>query len=213
MNAGPVVDDRVSPTAAAPHLAARPASEAARGARAAVAFVACVAAAGWLAAYAWRHRPLAAELDAAPYALDDAAWRSVRAIASPSSRSCPRAVSVVILYVTRSCVHCRAELARWSSLVRAKSAALRCTALAVVTAPDQAAAPAHWLPAELVPALLLDHDGVVARALNVRLVPLAAYVTGVGVVIAKVVGETSVEATTRRLADLDRIALAGTGDR
>jgi hypothetical protein len=59
----------------------------------------------------------------------------------------------------------------------------------------------------------LDHDGVVARALNVRLVPLAAYVTGVGVVIAKVVGETSVEATTRRLADLDRIALAGTGDR
>ena len=88
---------------------------------------------------------------------------------------------------------------------------MRCTGLAVVAAPGNATTPASWLPAALASTLVVDNDGAVARALSVRLVPLAAYVTSTGVVIAKVAGETSEATTSRHLADLRSISHAGTG--
>jgi hypothetical protein len=54
--------------------------------------------------------------------------------------------------------------------------------------------------------LLWDHDGTVARALNVRLVPLAAYVTRQGVAVSRVVGEASDSLTRRHLLELHRIS-------
>jgi hypothetical protein len=83
--------------------------------------------------------------------------------------------------------------------------------VAVVAAPSRAISLPHWLPTELASTLLWDHDGTVARALDVRLVPLAAYVASKGVVIAKVVGETSEVLTNRHLADLRRTSDASRG--
>jgi hypothetical protein len=200
-----------SPNAAAPGFPARPAFGLWVRARAAVAFIACLTALGSLGSYAWRHRLQAAGLGAAPFTLDPAAWRAVRSVAASDDPSCRRAVPVVILYVSGSCSHCRAELARWSRLVRDRTGELRCTGLAVVAAQDGGVSSEAWLPAELASTLLWDHDRAVARALNVRLVPLAAYVTGNGVVIASVAGESSEASTKLRLRDLRRISDAGTG--
>lgn len=211
MTAGCDIDGTRSTTAAAPGLPARPAFGGRIRARAAVAFVVCLTALGSLGSYAWRHRIQAAGLDASPFRIDVAAWRSVLTVAAARNPSCPPAVPVVILYVSGSCVHCRAELGRWSHLVRAGKEELRCTGLAVVAAPNSSASPAAWLPTELAATLLWDHDGAVARALHVRLVPLAAYVTSAGIVIAKVAGETSEASTSRHLVDLRRISDAGTG--
>jgi hypothetical protein len=176
-----------------------------------VAFVVCAGALGSLGSYAWRHRVQSAGLDAAPYAIDGTAWRSLRTVAGPKDPSCPRPAPVAILYVSGSCVHCRAELARWSHLVRNGSEELRCIGLAVVAAQNGGVSPAGWLPAELTSTLLWDHGADIAHALQVRLVPLAAYVTNAGIVIVKVAGESSEATTLRHLVDLRRISDAGTG--
>jgi hypothetical protein len=88
-----------------------------------------------------------------------------------------------------------------------------CIGLAVVAVPGEANSLQHWLPAELTSRLLWDHDGTVARALKIRLVPFAAYVTSNGVVIARVVGEASEATTSRHLADLRRVSDADRGTR
>ncbi|MFI5244207.1 MAG: hypothetical protein ACHQQR_03200 [Gemmatimonadales bacterium] len=198
--------------AAAPDFPARPAFRGRIRARAAVAFIVCLSALGSVGSYAWHHRVRAAGLDASPFKIDVAAWRAVLAITA-TDPSCPRSVPVVILYVSGSCVHCRSELARWSGLMRSANRAMSCIGLVVAAAPGNDPAPATWLPAELERTLVWDHDRTIARALNVRLVPLAAYVTGAGVVIARVAGEASETSTVRRLADLRHSSAAGTGVR
>jgi hypothetical protein len=198
--------------AAAPGFPARPALRGRFRARAAIAFIACLSALGSVGSYAWHHRVQAAGLDTSPFEIDLAAWRTVQAVTAGDPR-CPRSVPVVILYVSGSCVHCRAELARWSGLVRSADGAMSCIGLAVAAAPGNATAPATWFPAELDRTLLWDHDRTIARALNVRLVPLAAYVTSAGIVIARVAGEADEASTIRRLADLRRSSAAGRGVR
>jgi hypothetical protein len=197
---------------AAPDYPARPAFRWRNHARAAVAFIACLSALGSVGSYAWHHRVEAAGLDASPFKIDVAAWRTVQAVAAGDPR-CPRSVPVVILYVSGSCVHCRAELARWSGLMRSANVAMSCIGLVVAAAPGNETAPATWLPAELARTLVWDHDHTIARALKVRLVPLAAYVTGAGIVIARVAGQASEASTIRRLGDLRRNAGTGTGVR
>jgi hypothetical protein len=76
----------------------------------------------------------------------------------------------------------------------------------VVTAPAGDATTPDWLPQELRSTLLWDHDAAVAHALDVRFVPLAAYVTESGVTIARVVGETSDSSTALHLSELRRIS-------
>ena len=213
MTAGTVIDDLASPTAVAPDSPARPAFGVRIRTRAAVALLACVASLGSLGSYAWRHRVQASGLEAPPFKIDDAAWRSVLTVAAITEPSCPPSVPLVILYVSGSCLHCRAELLRWSNLVRSGKLEMPCIGLAVVAAPSKVNSPPHWLPAELTSRLLWDHDGTVARALKIRLVPFAAYVTSNGVVIARVVGEASEATTSRHLADLRRVSDADRGTR
>lgn len=206
-----IIDDSGSPIAAPPTSPARSAIGVRSRARAAVVVLASCASLGSLASYAWRHRVEASGLDAPPFRIENAAWRSVLTVAATREPSCPPSIPVVILYVSGSCVHCQAELRRWSNLVRSGAPQLSCIGLAVVAAPSKATSPPHWLPTEIASTLLWDHDGTVARALDVRLVPLAAYVTSKGVVIARVVGETSEVLTSRHLADLRRTSDASRG--
>jgi hypothetical protein len=200
-----------STTAAAPVTPARPAVGARLRVPAAAALAACLVSLAGFGRYEWRHRPVAAALDTAPFKIGDAAWRSVLTVATTTESSCPPSVPVVIVYVSKSCLHCRAELERWANLVRTGAPQLSCIGLAIVAAPARSAALADWLPRELAPALLWDHDGTVARTLDVRLVPLAAFVTSTGVVTARTVGEASEASTSGRLAELRRISGARRG--
>ena len=206
-----ITDDSGSPIAASPTSPARPAIGVRSRARAAVVVLASCASLGSLGSYAWHHRVEANGLDAPPFKIEDAAWRSVLTVAATKEPSCPPSIPVVILYVSGSCVHCQAELRRWSNLVRSGAPQLSCIGLAVVAAPNKATSPPQWLPTDLASTMLWDHDGTVARALDVRLVPLAAYVTSKGVVIAKVVGETSEVSTSRHLVYLRRASDSSRG--
>lgn len=206
-----IINDSGSPIAAPPTSPARSAIGVRARARATVVVLASCASLGSLGSYAWRHRIEASGLVAPPFKIENTAWRSVLTVAATREPSCPPSIPVVILYVSGSCVHCQAELGRWANLVRRGAPQLSCIGLAVVAAPGKATSPPHWLPTEIASTLLWDHDGTVARALDVRLVPLAAYVTSKGVVIAKVVGETSEVLTSRHLADLRRTSDASRG--
>jgi hypothetical protein len=188
--------------AAAPDVPARRAARAGVRTFAAALLVAGTAAAVWLGSFAWRHRVGAAARDTSPFALSDTVWRSIRAVARTTGPSCPPSVPVAVLYVSRSCVHCEAELQRWAGLVRRGAAELACVAVAVVAPFAQRSAARDWPPPELAQSLLWDRDGVVARALDARLVPIAAFVTATGVVRVRAVGESSEAATIERLRRL-----------
>ncbi|MFI5233507.1 MAG: hypothetical protein ACHQSE_13440 [Gemmatimonadales bacterium] len=192
--------------AAAPERSARRA--AGRGARACAAalLVAVACSAAWLGSFAWRHRVAGAARDTAPFALTDSVWRSVRTVARASGTSCPPRVPVAVLYVSRSCVHCEAELERWAGLVRRRAPELTCVAVAVVAPLAERSTANAWPVAELAAALLWDRDGSIARALDARLVPVAAFVTSAGVVSARSVGESSESATLDRLRSLRRLS-------
>jgi hypothetical protein len=207
----PDLDQLRARTAAAPATPARPAFGTRFRGRAAVTLLACGASLATLATYAWRHRIQPSGVDAPPFRLPEAAWRSVLSVAARTGASCPPSVPAVILYVSGSCSHCQAELARWSNRVLGEDPRLECLRLAVVAASGDDASPPPWLPASLASTLLRDHGGTVARALGVRLVPLAAYVTAEGVVISRVAGEASDAQTGRSLVELRRTSEASRG--
>lgn len=193
-----------------------PARSAAGGVRRALALVAITASVCALAAvgtFAWRHRVDASGLAAPPFKLAEPAWRSVLTVAAVSDRSCPASTALVILYVSSTCSHCKAELERWSKLVRTQSPQLSCVGIVVAAAPGRVAPPSSWLPKELSTSLLWDHDRDLAKELGVRLVPLAAFVTQEGVVISTAIGEASEDATARRLAELRRASVSTRGAR
>jgi hypothetical protein len=201
---GPDITNQESPIAAAPELSARRAIGVRARAIAGAVVVACVAAAGWLGTFAWRHRIEPGALNAAPLKLDGAVWRSVLTVARAPGQPCPPSKPVAILYVSRTCVHCEAELERWAHLVRSGAAQLSCIGIAVVAPFARTAQANDWLPPELAPMLLWDRDGSIARTLDARLVPLVAFATGTGAVTARSVGESSEAATLQRLVELRR---------
>lgn len=174
--------------------------------------VACVAAGGgWLTVFAWRHRVASSLRDRSPFALEDTVWRTVKAAARVSGRRCPPNVPVAVLYVSRSCVHCEAELARWGQLVRDGAPEVACVAIAVV-APYAKSSPAGvWLPPELSNRLKWDRDGAIGRAVDARLVPVVVFVTSTGVVRARTVGESSEAATLERLRTLRSLSTIESG--
>jgi hypothetical protein len=198
---GPAIDSRPQ-GAAAPERSARRAAGAGLRAAAGALLIGAAAAMGSLGAYAWRHRIAPAARVATPFALDDTVWRSVRSVARTTGESCPPSVPVAVLYVSQSCVHCEAELERWAGLVRRGSAELACVAIAVVAPFTRVAVADGWPPPELAKMLLWDRDGSIARALDARLVPVAAFVTSAGVVHVRAVGESSEAATVERLRSL-----------
>jgi hypothetical protein len=190
--------------AAAPESPARRAIGVRARALAGTVLIACVTAVAWLGVYAWHHRIEPVTLDPAPFKLGEAAWRSVLSVARAPGQPCPPSTPVAILYVTRTCVHCAAELARWAHLVRRGAPELACIGIAVVAPLASTTAASDWLPPELAPMLLWDRDGSIARTLDARLVPLVAFATPTGVVTARSVGESPEAATIRRLVALRR---------
>ena len=175
-------------------------------ARAATVVLTAAAALAALSALAWGHRIDPHAFEQRRFKLPSATWRSVLSAAETPSRRCPAATPIVVLYVSSTCTHCAAELRRWAELVRTNSSALGCIGIVVSSAPNGADRSTKWLPTELVPMLLWDHDRSIARALDVRLVPVATYVTTKGVAISRVVGEASESSTGGHLADLRRIS-------
>lgn len=164
---------------------------------------------GW---FAWRHRLAPAVRDRSPFPLDQNVWNSIRTVAREPRVPCTPPVPVAALYVSRSCTHCEAELRRWAAMIRSGAPEFNCVAVAVV-APYADRSGDEWLPGELSQSLLWDRDGTVARALDARLVPLAAFVTSAGVVHARAVGESSESATLERLRSLSWFATIERGGR
>jgi hypothetical protein len=146
-----------------------------------------------------------------PFTLDPAAWRSVLLVAATKDASCPASVPIVVLYVSASCPHCQAELQRWSTLLHDRAPQARCIGFAVAATPGAGSANLGWVPRELLATLLWDHDATVAHALQARLVPLTAYVTKNGVVVARTVGETSPHSVLSHLDELRRASNSNRG--
>jgi hypothetical protein len=202
---------RAETVAAAAPDPARPAVTVSGRTRAIAVMIASVGALATLGSFALRHRGDAGALVPPPFQLKEPTWRAVLTVASVSNRSCPASAPIVLLYVSSTCAHCKVELERWSKLVRTQSPRLSCIGIAVIASPNGATPSASWLPAELSPSLLWDHDHDIARELGVRLVPLAAFVTPKGVVTSESVGEASEESTDRRLEELRQVANTSNG--
>lgn len=199
--------------AVAPEGPARRAAAGRMRAFAGAMLIGATAAAGSLGWFAWRHRVTEATSHRTPFPLDGAAWKAVRSAAREHGTACPLPVPVAVLYVSRSCTHCEAETRRWAALIRNGSSQFNCVAIAVVAPAAQASPADAWLPAELAPALLWDRDGSIARALDARLVPVAAFVTSSGVVRERAVGEASEATTLERLRSLHWFANVERGGR
>ncbi len=204
-------NDFQSRGAAAPPPA-RPASRVSTRSRAVGALLVGVALLGSLGSFAWRHRVDPSGPVPIPFRIAERAWRSVLTAAVTADRACPASGPLVVLYVSASCPHCIAELQRWSTLIRTQAAPLGCIGITIVAAPNRANASRAWLPGDFESALVWDHDHDIAKTLEVRLVPLAVFVTGNGLVISKTVGEASNEETARRLGELRRVSGPTQGD-
>jgi hypothetical protein len=204
-------NDAVPATTVAPALPARPAVGARSRTRATVGLLAVIAALGTLWSQSSRYLDDPYGLARPPFKLEPKAWRSVLMVAATAEKSCPASVPVVMLYVNASCPHCREELRRWSSLLRSGAPQAACIGFAVVAASSRTQTRTDWIPRELVPQLLWDHDGTVAKALQVRLVPVTAYVTRNAEVIARVIGEASEQSTLVRLDRLNQTSKDGRG--
>jgi hypothetical protein len=205
VNADAITDTTAAASPVAPAMPARPARTVSR-VRPAVALLALIALLGTLWSQSGRFRDDPYGLAKPPFKLEAAAWRSVLTVAATAEKSCPPSVPVVTLYVSASCRHCRAELQRWSNLLRSGVPQVKCIGFAVVATPPASQATTEWMPPELVPMLLWDHDRTIANALRVSLVPVTAYTTAKGVVVARAVGEASQQSTLLRLDDLRRAA-------
>jgi hypothetical protein len=174
--------------------------------RAALVLLSCVVAISAFGLYARRHQMIGRAVDTARVQIPPSAWRSLLTVTATADRTCPPSVPLVVLYVSRTCPHCMAELDRWAALVRSDAPAMTCTGIAVVAAPAGGDSRTDWVPAELSAMLLWDHDAAVAHALDVRFVPLAAYVTSKGLTVTRVVGETSESSTAQHLIELRRLS-------
>lgn len=187
---------------AAPDVSARREARPRVRALAGALLVGAAVVAGSFGRYAWRHRIEAAARVTVPFALSDTVWRAVRSAAHTAGTSCPPHAPVAILYVSRSCAHCKAELLRWAGLMHNGAPEMDCVSIAVV-APFAELSPADtWLPTGMERTLLWDRDGSIARALDARLVPVAAFVSSAGVVRVRVIGESSEAATLERMRTL-----------
>jgi hypothetical protein len=89
-------------------------------------------------------------------------------------------------------------------MVRGRAPEFDCVGLVVVARPGEMTASTTWVPPELSAMLLSDHDTAIARALGVRLVPLASFITSKGTVVSRALGEESASALKKHLIELHR---------
>lgn len=171
--------------------------------RAGALLVACTLSLACLGAYAWRNRIDVSRTEITPVTVPAPTWRALRAVASMTETACPPPVPLAVIYVTRSCPHCRAELGRWASFVRSGTE-LSCIGVVVVARRTASDTSRDWLPPALTSMLLWDRDGAIGNALGVRLVPSANYITSRGSLMSRAIGEQSDSSTKTHLIELRR---------
>lgn len=94
---------------------------------------------------------------------------------------------VAVIYVSQSCLHCKAELERWSTTV----GEVGMDKLWVVASSDSDIESLDWVPSPLRSRTVKDGDGSVAEALGVRLVPATFWIDDANVVQFVKVGQSS----------------------
>jgi hypothetical protein len=105
------------------------------------------------------------------------------------------------MFVSETCKHCRAELERWASIAVAHPQLFSEMEVVVITA-----VPLNRegiVPAALPHRHIHDNDGAIAAAVNVRVVPLIAFVSANGIVERVTVGQNSVSQIITWLANLN----------
>lgn len=81
--------------------------------------------------------------------------------------------STALIYVDRSCVHCKAELELWESVQEDHANGV---AVWVVASPRSVMERARWVPPSLRERTVHDRDGSVGRALGVSAVPATFWI-------------------------------------
>ncbi len=123
-------------------------------------------------------------------------------IAAPEEASQPsRPVSRALMFVSETCRHCRAELERWASVAIAYPQLFSEIEVVVITA-----VPLNRkgiVPAALPHRHIYDKEGAIAAAVNVRVVPLVAFVSANGIVERVAVGQNSASQVVTWLANLN----------
>lgn len=87
--------------------------------------------------------------------------------------------SAALIYVDRSCVHCKADLELWESLIGSgdgTNATVGDLQVWVVTSPKSVMDGAVWVPPSLRERTVHDQDGSVARALGLNAVPATFWI-------------------------------------
>lgn len=105
-------------------------------------------------------------------------WNSARDLVGPAA----------LMYVDRSCVHCKAELQRWEAVASTRDERV---AFWVLASPNSVMDGATWVPPSLRARTIWDGDGSVARALGVNAVPVAFWLDGADTVRIVDIGQTT----------------------
>ena len=112
-----------------------------------------------------------------PWALPPLTASAVRGGSSTAAEM--SAAPAALIYVTHTCPHCKAELARWDSLAPGSHPGLVADVRArvrVIASPSSPMEPLDWVPASLRARTVHDADGDIARELGVRAVPATFWV-------------------------------------
>lgn len=142
-----------------------------------------------------RYRPPFSAAGASAWRPDGSVWRVDGTLRRPT----------VVLYVTWSCPHCRAELERWRKVLARGPVEPE---LAIWVVAEKPAPPELELPDALRVRVLRDRDAATARVLGIEVVPTTVSIAPGGTVVERVRGETSVE-RVRRLVERLRGTSAG----
>ncbi|MCY3679309.1 MAG: hypothetical protein F4Z31_20670 [Gemmatimonadetes bacterium] len=112
--------------------------------------------------------------------------------------------STALIYVDRSCVHCKAELELWESVQENDANGL---AVWVVASPRSVMERARWVPPSLRARTVHDRDGSVGQALEVSAVPVTFWIDGTDTVRIVRVGRSNMSMLAENIA-----AMSGKGE-
>lgn len=118
--------------------------------------------------------------------------------------------SAALVYVDRSCVHCKADLALWESLIVSgggTSPTVGDLQVWVVASPKSVMDDVAWVPPSLRARTVHDEDGSVARALGLNAVPATFWIDDSDTVRLVHVGRTG----RSRLIDNISVMRGGNG--
>ena len=128
---------------------------------------------------------------------------SLRESATWTSRT-NQAGATALIYVDRSCVHCKAELELWESVAEGDADGV---AVWVVASPRSVMEGANWVPPSLRARTVHDRDGSVGRALGVSAVPATFWIDETDTVRIVRVGRSN-----RNMIAENMVAMSGMGE-